>query len=181
MFLQVITRTFGKRPAMLARNAESLAAQTDPDFSHTIVMDDQARGCEWANRNLATVPATCEYVWVLDDDDLCCRPGLVAELKEIVRKEQPEVIMLRAYHGEFGTLPSDANWQKEPVLCNVGWSNAVIRADVWNRHREQITDVYAADYYFLVYLWHVALRWYWHDVTAAYYPQRSIGAAEDAR
>lgn len=177
-FLQVITRTFGKRPGLLKRNVESLANLSDPDYEQTIVLDDQARGCPWANRNLATVSATGEYVWVLDDDDLCCRPSLITELKQIVRKEQPEIIMLRAYHGNFGTLPSDGNWQRMPVLGNVGWSNAVVRADVWDRHKEQIVERYEADYYFWVYLWNVALRWYWHDVTAAYYPQQHNGAGE---
>ena len=89
--------------------------------------------------------------------------------------------MVRAYHGNFGTLPSDANWQKEPVLGNVGWSNFVVRADIWDRYHEQIEERYEADYYFIAYLWHVALRWYWYDVTAAYYPQQSSGAGENAR
>lgn len=177
-FLEVITRTFGKRPAMLARNAESLAQQTDPDYEHTIVMDAQARGVAWAVANLATIEATGEYVWVLDDDDLCCRPTLIAELKAITKDIQPDVIMVRAYHGNFGKLPSDANWQQRPVLANVGTSCYIVRSDVWNAHRNAWVERYDGDFWFIDHLWDAECSFYWHDYTAAYYPQRLIGAAE---
>lgn len=179
MFLQVITRTFGARPKALARNQEAMRAQTDPDFDHTIVVDPNPRGPVMADRNLAAFEATGDYVWVLDDDDLCTRPTLVAELKAIAEREYPDVIMVRAYHGLWGTLPRDENWQRPPVKGNVGWSCYIVRGQVWNAHREFIPVMAGADYYLLEHLWNApGLRWYWHDVTAAYYPTQSDGAAE---
>ena len=43
MFLEVITRTFGKRPTWLAENQASLAAQSCADWTQTLVIDDQGR------------------------------------------------------------------------------------------------------------------------------------------
>lgn len=180
-FLEVITRTFGRRPAMLKRNAESLAIQTDPDYEHTIVMDDNERGVAWAVGNLATIEATGEYVWVLDDDDLCCRPTLIAELKAITDLIRPDVIMVRAHHGKFGTMPNDANWLNRPELGNVGTSCYIVRRDVWNGHHDAWTERYDGDFWFIDALWNLQCSFYWHDHTAAYYPQQSIGAPENAR
>ena len=177
-FLQIITRTFGERPAMLRRNIESLATQIDPDYEHTIVLDDQTRGSSWANRNLATVEATGNYVWVLDDDDRCCRPQLIVELKEIAHMGHPDVIMVRASHAVHGTLPNDANWRHAPVLANVGWSCYIVRAGAWEAHRDKIVESYDADFWWIDALWNARCSFYWHDVIAADYPQQSIGVPE---
>jgi glycosyltransferase involved in cell wall biosynthesis len=180
-FLDVIVRTFGRRPVLLERNLASLAALEDTDWRRVLVVDDQARGCAWANRNLATVDVAGEYVWVLDDDDLCCRPSLLGELRTIAAAENwPDVIMVRAFHERFGLLPSDANWQQRPVRGNVGWSCFIVRASVWHVHRQAIVERYDADFWWIDHLWQQpGLRWYWHDVTAAWYPQQSIGAPEE--
>jgi hypothetical protein len=183
MFLEVITRTFGQRPAMLARNQASLAALTDPDWAQTLVIDAQARGCAWANANLATVATQGEYVWVLDDDDVCARPSLVAELKRAAQ-EGPDVIMLRAEHALFGTLPHAENWRQAPVCGDIGFSNFVIRGDIWNQVRSLFRDweCYEADFRLIDHLWRQFLTTVsWLDVVAACYPQRSLGAPEDAR
>lgn len=177
-FLEVITRTFGKRPAMLARNLESLTLQTDSDWCRTVLVDDNERGVAWAVGNLATVEATGDYVWVLDDDDLCCRPTLVAELKDITERIQPDVIMVKAYHAKFGMLPSMANWTSRPVLGNIGTSCYIVRRDVWNAHHDAWTERYDGDFWFIDHLWDAQCSFYWHPVTAAYYPQQSIGAGE---
>jgi hypothetical protein len=177
--LEVIVRTFGQRPSMLARNLASLEAQTVADWQRTLVVDDAARGCAWANANLATVEATGDYVWVLDDDDVCCRSHLVAELQTIAHMERPDVIMVRAFHERFGLLPNDANWQQRPVRGNVGYSCYIVRRDVWNAYRDAMTERYDADFWWIDHLWQQRLGWYWHDVTAAWYPQQSIGEAEE--
>lgn len=180
-FLEVIVRTFGQRPNMLKRNLSSLENLHASEWTRMVVVDDKRRGVNWANRNLATIEAFGDYVWVLDDDDLCCRPTLLSELQTVVSRETlaPDVIMLRAYHAVYGMMPSDANWQREPVCGNVGWSCFVVRREVWNAHRHRIAEEYASDWRFIHDLWlEPGLRWYWHDHTAAYYPQQSIGAAE---
>ena len=180
-FLDVITRTFGARPIMLQRNLDSLTSQTDMDWTRRLVIDDAAHGVAWAVGNLATVEAQGEYVWVLDDDDVCARATLVAELKTIAYMERwPDVIMVRARHEKFGLLPDNGNWEQRPVLGNVGTSCYIVRGDVWNAHRQAWQARYDGDFWWIDHLWQQpGLRWYWHDVTAAWYPQQSIGAPEE--
>ncbi len=176
-FLQVITRTFGQRPRMLARNQASLASLSDPDWEQTLVVDDVGRGINWANANLAEIPATGEYVWVLDDDDVCALPELVATLKAL---RGPAVIVMRAEHAFFGPLPHDSNWGQAPVLGDCGWSNFFVRGDVWEAQRPYLRqcDVYEGDYRWAAHLWGCCPDWAWHKVMAARYPQASRGAAE---
>lgn len=144
------------------------------------MIDDARRGVAWAVGNLRNVEACGEYVWVLDDDDLCSWPSLVAELKEIAAEHDwPDVIMVRALHERFGLLPSNDNWEQAPVLGNVGTSCYIVRRDVWNAHRAAWVDRYDGDFYWIDHLWHTpGLRWHWHNEIAAYYPQQSLGEAE---
>jgi hypothetical protein len=183
-FLQVITRTFGKRPAQLKRNQESLAALLDPDWEQTIVVDEVGRGCPWANANLSTVPATGDYVWVLDDDDQCAMPGLLEDIKQVVEAEnQPEVIFCFAEHGNYGLLPDADHWEMEPTLGKCGFSNFFVRADIWEKHRVMFKnfEVYCGDYEFFRYLWQQGCRFVWHDALVAWYPKQNRGVGEDAR
>lgn len=180
-FLDVIVRTFGQRPAMLQRNWDSLVALEDTDWRRVLVVDREARGVAWAVGNLSTVQVSADYVWVLDDDDMCCRPSLLGELRKIALQERcPSVIMVRAFHERFGMLPSDGNWQERPVLGNVGTSCFIVRGDVWNAHRAAWQARYDGDFWWIDHLWQQpGLRWYWHDVTAAWYPQQGLGEPEE--
>ncbi|OQA96951.1 MAG: hypothetical protein BWY25_02200 [Chloroflexi bacterium ADurb.Bin222] len=176
-FLQVVTRTFGERGPLLARNQASLAALEDQDWEQTIVRDTVGRGCAWANANLATVPASAEYVWVLDDDDECANPGLLGALKPL---RGAAVIVCRATHVRFGVLPHDEHWGAAPVLGDCGWSNLLVRGDVWEAHRGYLAEcgVYEGDYRFAAHLWESVEPFAWLDLVAAHYPRVSAGARE---
>ena len=182
-FLQVITRTFGQRPEMLKRNRASLDALTSKDWEQTIVEDTEGRGVSWANQNLQHVLATGDYVWVLDDDDVCALPELVEELREAVNKHLPPVVVMWAYHEKWGMLPDIEHWGKAPTLGKCGFSNFFIRSDVWNRERAMFANFacYEADYEFANHLWKQGYQFEWHDALAAWYPQQSNGAVENAQ
>jgi hypothetical protein len=89
-FLQVLTRCW-RRPDLLAANIAGLEAQTDPDWEQTCLVDTQGRGIGWSYENLAAHASLLrgEYIWILDDDDLCIRPTLVEELKQIAAEHNP--------------------------------------------------------------------------------------------
>lgn len=179
-YLQVITRTFGKRPAMLKRNRESLEQLTSQDWEQTIVIDAEGRGVEWANANLATVEATGTYVWVLDDDDVCVLPELVDELKAIAYISPAPVVVMWAFHEKFGMLPDAGTWEKAPTLGKCGFSNFFVRGDVWDAERQAFKGFacYSGDYEFANHLWKRGYKFYFHDALAAHYPQQSNGATE---
>lgn len=180
-FLEVLTRCY-KRPVMLAANRASLDGQTDGDWMQTLLIDTIGRGIGWSYDNLAAQAGDLEgvYIWVLDDDDMCTRSTLVAELKQIVAQHDPDVIMLRMDHGPLGVLPS-RSWGGAPEQGDIGCSAYVVRREVWQRHAQAMTPGhYAGDFDFIRSVFLAGPRVYWHDVTASAVQRISHGAPEHA-
>ncbi len=179
-FLEILTRTFNARPRMFAAHKLSLAAQTDRDFIHTVLVDSERRGIAWATENMAAYAPRLvgDYVWILDDDDLCILPTFVAGLKQIAILNAPDVIMIRMDHGAGRILPS-ARWGKAPRLSEIGVSAYVVRRDVWQAHAGAwLPGEYVSDYKFINSIWQSHPAVYWWDVVASRVQVQSMGKAE---
>ncbi len=173
-FLEVVTRCY-KRPTMLAANIASLMAQTDPDWRQTFLVDHVGIGVAAANARLADVEPVGDYVWVLDDDDLCIEPRLVAILKQVMGQD---CYVVQMDHGELGILPPTDHYGKPPVESLIGSSALICRADVWRAEREAWrSGRYASDFDFAN---SVFAHWQptWLNLVASRIQQRSIGAPE---
>lgn len=179
-YLEVLTRTFGKRPGYLKRCTESLHKLTDRDWTQRVLVDDAIRGVAWANHNLSTVDAVGEWVWVLDDDDLCCYADLLADLRQIEAAQHPDVVMVRSFHGNHGMLPPELLWGQRPIMGRIGGSCVITRRDVWQEHRKGWHACYAGDFWFINGMWDAGLTFAWLPVTAAYQPKFMNGASEGA-
>lgn len=179
-FLEVLTRTTGRRPRLLRRCQDSLKQLGDPDWTQTLVEDREGRGVAWANLNLATVDAAGDWVWALDDDDLCCYADLVTDLKQLARGAEVDVVAVRVYHSKFGLLPPYEMWGQRPMMGRIGGACVIVRRDVWQAHRDGWTEVYAGDFWYINKLWDAGLRWAWLPVIAAWQPQQSNGAMDNA-
>lgn len=178
MFLEVITRTCN-RPALLAVNQASLQIQTCDDWTQTILADDMRRGMAFAQARLADFQPAGDYLWLLDDDDMCIRPELVEELKAIAAAHKPDVIMLRMDHGPLGVKPEDEFWRRPPVQGRIGCSAYVVRREVWLEHAQTWrTGQYWSDYLFIADVWRCNPVVYWHDVIASQVQRISNGAGE---
>lgn len=145
-FLEILTRHYTRRPGLLAACKASLDGQTDPDWVQTILIDDVGRGVEWANRNLGAYAPQVEgdYIWILDDDDVCVCDTLVADLKAIVAETCADVVMVKGEINRFGILPD--HWGEAPEYCHVAMPCFVLRRDVWRRHAGMLTARLGADY-----------------------------------
>lgn len=179
-FLQVLTRSY-RRPRMLMANLRSMEAQTDADFDQTMLVDCEGLGVEAAQAMLANHAAFVrgQYIWCLDDDDMCIWPTLVAELKAIAMEHDPDVIMVRMDHGQGRILPDDAHWQKPPVLGTIGASAFIVRRDVWQRHASAYASArYTSDFDFICQVYAADPEIYWHDVVASKVQRVSLGAPE---
>ena len=179
-FLEVLTRTF-QRPHLLAANQASLQAQTSPDWHQTVLVDDVGIGMDAAQARLAEhAPQLIgEWIWILDDDDICIRPQLVEELHTLVVLYAPDVIMLRMDHGPLGVLPDDKHWGKRPVRGQIGCSAFVVVRQVWQWHASWWrVGGYEADYAFINSVWEEKPRIVWHDVIASRVQRISKGAPE---
>lgn len=180
-FLEVLTRCY-KRPTLLARNQASLRAQTCDDWTQTLLIDDVGRGINWSHENLTRcAPAlNGQYIWLLDDDDECIRPTLVAELKAIVATHNPDVIMLRMDHGPRGILPEPGYWGNAPEHGHIGVSAYVVRREVWQAHAEAWSPgVYHSDFNFIAaVVSDNSVAVYWHEVIASRVQQIGLGRPE---
>lgn len=181
-FLQIVTRTFGQRPGMLAANTASVEAMTGADHYQTMIVDHNRAGVAAANAALATFEPTGSYVWVLDDDDACTHPKLVEDLKYLAWLHgNPPAVMVRMNHGSWlGVQPDDNHWHQAPVEGHVGCSAIITRRDVWMYCRQAwATGRYAADFDFISAVWAAhAERIIWHDVVASRCQRISHGEPE---
>lgn len=165
------------------RNVAALRAQSDADYEQIFLVDTVGFGIGASYQRLAHHQPRGDWVWVLDDDDECTYPGLVADVRRIAA-EQPEVcvIMARMDHGgSLGVLPDALVWGKSPVLGHLGVSSYIVRRDVWMRHAHAFgSGHYASDYDFIAHVWRDSPAVYWHDVIASRCNRISRGAPEGA-
>lgn len=179
-FLEVVTRCY-RRPVGLARNQARLAEQSDPDYVQTLLVDDVGIGVAAANARLAEVEPVGDYVWVLDDDDYCEEPLLIATLKVFVAEmlAPPAAFMVQMDHGALGVLPRSDHWRKLPPEGGIGASALICRADVWRRHRRAwAAGRYAADYDFAAAVLTQEQDVVWLPLVASAISRRSVGKAE---
>ncbi len=178
-FLEVITRCY-KRPVMLAANQASMLRQTDGDWVQTLLVDDVGRGVAWSHENMgAYAPKLVgNYIWILDDDDECVHPELVAELKFIVADSNPDVIMVKMDHGNGVILPSD-RWRMAPEYGRIGVSAYIVRRQVWQWHAHALTPGwYGSDFSLINAIWRSQPTVYWHDCIASRVQRHSEGKPE---
>jgi hypothetical protein len=162
---------------MLAKNQESLTTQSCTDFEQVLIRDEVGIGVSAANALLADYSPVGEFVWVLDDDDLCIYDDLITDVKKIVTEHNPDVVMVKMDHG--GVIYPDAGWGVRPVGGRVGSSASVVKREVWNQHKCQwATGRYAADFDFIRDAFLAGHSVYWYDKVVSKVQRVSRGAAE---
>jgi hypothetical protein len=155
---------------MLAANVASLQAQTCPDWKQTLLVDDAGRGIGWASENMARYAPRLvgDYIWILDDDDLCLFAGFVEGLRTIAEQRTPDIVMVKMDHGEVGILPPAMLWGQRPVMGAIGVSAYVARRELWQKcARALIPGKYTSDFELINAMWRRARTIYWWNVVAS--------------
>lgn len=170
--LEIVTRHRPNREALLAQNQDSLKRQTDSDWIQTLLVDPIGAGVPAANRMLGLTAdgATGEWIWVLDDDDICVYDDLVRDVRRIARSNPgKEVIMVRNdVTTHTGSIVPKYNWQLEPMYGDVSMSCFIVRNFVWKTFKDAWPLGLAGDYNFISAIWSELGpdAFYWHDVIA---------------
>lgn len=178
-FLEVLTRSY-KRPIMLAANRASMEAQLCRDWKQTLLPDLIGRGIGWSTENMAAYAPYLvgEYIWILDDDDLCILPEFVGGLRDIATRHNPDVIFVRMDHGGGRILPTKY-WEQAPRCGEIGVSAFVVRRPIWQIHSgAMVPGTYTSDYAFIKSIWDGGASVYWWDVIASRVQKQSLGEAE---
>lgn len=186
-YLQIVTRTFvGRRPDLLLRCHRSLWALKSGEWRHDIIVGMKPVGVARANVRLRDVDATGEWVWVLDDDDVCCRPTLIQDIKMLCDKSDrvllgergPDVIVVKCRWVQHDTvLPNDTIWGTIPKEGQIGAPCVITRGVVWNEMRDNWGERYAGDFDYINALFSASLNIVWLDIVAAEIPQINLGRA----
>lgn len=135
-----------------------------------MLVDAQRAGVGASHRLLATHEPLGAWLWVLDDDDECVHPGLVADVRRLAgEKRGLQVVMVRMDHGQpLGVLPDAAVWERAPVHGHLGVSSYIVRRDMWKAHRAAWLSLrYQSDYDFIADVWQSGPVVVWHDVIAS--------------
>lgn len=177
-FLEVLTRCY-KRPGLLANNIASINAQSIGDWEQVLFVDEVGMGVPAAQAQFADYEPAGEYVWILDDDDMCIHPHLVRDLLRIRNQSYPDVIMLKMDHAHRGILPDLSYWGGYPTESHIGCSAYVVSKRVWMAHRHAWKPGrYQSDLDFIQSVFDGGWNIYWHDVIASKVQRISLGAAE---
>ena len=178
--LEVLTRCY-RRPQMLMTNISSMTAQSISDWEQAFLVDSVGLGIGASYKRMAHFEPVGEWVWILDDDDMCVHDGLTEDVQRIAdSRPDAQVIMVRMDHGdELGVLPDEHVWQKEPVMGHLGVSSYIVRRDVWQRHKAAFASgTYASDFDFIADVWREQPVVVWHDVIASRVQRISHGVTE---
>lgn len=194
--LQVLTRCF-RRPRMLTANMRSVVA-LGAGVEQTLLIDTglrggAGRGVGASYEALAALPVRGQYIWILDDDDVCIFPDLLRELRKAAAR-RADVVVVRMDHGDgLGVLPDDAHWKTAPELGKIGCSACIVRREVWLEARSAfVPGSYTSDFEFARFLLDAKAQRRnegqlqekqgylveWLDEVASRVQRRSMGAAE---
>lgn len=154
-FLNIVTRHLAGRPLLLRQNQASLASLESDGWKQTLLIDDVGRGVKWANRNLKTHTPAGEWVWVLDDDDVCTMPNLIQELEAVV-KAQPNakiVIAQADVTTHVGHIVPSHSWGTRPTYCDIAMPCLFFKASTWVEYSNAWAQEIAADYRMADHVW----------------------------
>jgi len=163
-FLTIITRKHPFRDKCYKEHRESLLSQTDLDFYPLIIYDKKGRGVPWANRQLYECQnkINSDYVFILDDDDKLIDRDFIKDIKEIVQKHNPDVIMVKMER-KGKIYPTDISWKKDPKFANIVMSNFIVRSSIYKKYAKSFCVDQGADFYFIREVLKHPYKVHWED------------------
>lgn len=162
-----ITRVHPKRPNMLKVCTDSVKEQTDNDYIHIIHRDDKAKngyGIFLANQSFIKISSiNARYVMTLDDDDMLIDPNFVKTFREIVNKDNPEIVFFKGKIIDRGIYPKKQFWGKRPRRKHIASFCFAVRLDVWKKHVHKWGKEACGDYFFISACYANTKKHFWLD------------------
>lgn len=186
-FLSIVTRVY-QRPKGFANNQLSVDALTDKDCEQIFITDTIGHGMLAANESFSHPQTKAliegEYVYLLDDDDFITNPDMIAELKKIAQKHNPDIIFFRMIikNDMNGNLypTTELCWGNKPIIARIGGSCFVVKRDLWMKHIDKFAQPRCGDFAFINAVFNDGAICHWHDVVMAETGMVSRGKPEKA-
>ena len=152
------------RPAGIHKALSSLKKQTDQDFQTLCLIDDKGRGIGWANKNLKHTKQHVrgQYVYMFEDDDEMLHDDFVRDLKGIVKRRNPSVVMCKALI-EGKPYPTSLVWQNRPIISQIGTPCFIVSREVYLAHVHAEDVQKCGDFHFISDVWTRGYPTYWWD------------------
>jgi len=180
-----ITRVHPKRPGMLKICIDSVKKQTSDDYIHILYRDDKTEdgyGVIVANKVLKNIQSiNARYVMVLDDDDMLIDPDFVMIFKEIVDKNNPEVVFFKGIVCDGKIFPTEQTWRKFPSRGGIASFCFAVKLEVWKKHIDKFNrrSRSGGDFFFISFCYGDTTNHLWLDrIVASTQKGRGRGMGE---
>lgn len=158
--LEVITRHFPSREAMLVRQRASLAALPKGSWQQSVLYDPARRGVNASYVRLRTFEPYADWAWILDDDDLLGDPGF---LDDLAGPADMHVYQMRFQHD--GRLLPESEYidMRKVQRRHIGAPCVVVRRALWMAARMAFTNRHEGEYEFIQFAISLAEQVDWHQ------------------
>lgn len=145
--LDIVTRHLRSpnRAELLARQQASLVP-LQGDWVQSVLIDPYGtKGIAGANFRFHSFEPAADYVWMLDDDDVCLEPDLLAYIDR-----DADLTILRVRYCDQSLLPT-REYFRDQQLCygHITVQCAIMTRELWLAHRTAWGLYYEGDYKFL--------------------------------
>jgi hypothetical protein len=157
--------------------------QTDPDFEHIMLIDEEGRGVHWANSQIADLAGKLQgdYIYILDDDDFIICETFIEELKRKIDSLmpilEPEVFVVKGWIHE---KEYPRNWHAQPERGKIAAPNFIVRRDIFDKHCEFWNIEKRGDFNFINAVWQYNWTFEWWD-RFIFYASPSAGKTEQQK
>lgn len=134
-----LTRCHPQRPNMQKVCFDSVKNQTCGDYQHFLLQgamrepDEHTIGDgRFAIEHGLTKPwpIDARYVMVLDDDNMIVDPNFIKDFKELVDRENPDIVFFKGEIKGWGIYPT---WYREPVAGEIDWFCYAVKRELWRK------------------------------------------------
>jgi glycosyltransferase involved in cell wall biosynthesis len=177
--LSIVTRNCC-RPTELQRCVNSVLNQTDPDFEHIIISDDEVQGLHWANQQIKEQAGKLhgQYVYILDDDDYIVNNNFIEDLKALLENlNEPDVIICR---GQLNGKSYPTIWKEHPQRGKIAAPNLITRVDIFNDFAYRWDQPRAGDFFFIKEIYNSGYQFFWWNYEV-FWAESSVGLTEEQK
>ena len=151
---------------MLKICIDSIKEQASNSYIHILSKDDRTKngyGRFMANKSFAKIsPINARYVMPIDDDDMLIDPDFVKIFKEIIDKNNPEIVFFKAIISNR-VYPWPGYWKKAPARSRTGSLCFAVRLDIWKKYIHEFGTPICGDFNFISACYKNTKNHFWLD------------------